>query len=371
MTRSVPPAHDSDTRRSRLDRELERTLLRTRNGIRFVAGSAGPRIGASPKDVVWRRGRAELWRYRGGDVRYAPPILIVFSLVSRSYILDLRRGHSTIEFLVERGFDVFLLDWGVPDERDAENTLETYVDEYVPRAVEAVRRETACDEITLAGYCLGGTLAMLYASSHEEARVRNLVLLATPIDFSQMGAMVAGVLDGRVEVEDVIDETGNIPAATVYGGFFMQAPTVEVARHATLLENLWNDEYVEGWEAMAQWSRDHVPFPGAAARQIIGELVRRNVLMSGRIELGGREVRLRDARGEVLNAYAERDNVVPALAAAPNSELVGDPRRRHELRLGGGHVTFSTGRRAFNETLPALSDWIAGHSDELATTEES
>ena len=123
----VPPT-SRDEQRSRLDRELERTLLRTRNGIRLVAGSSGPKIGASPKDVVWRRGRAELWRYHGGAVRYAQPILIVFSLVSRSYILDLRPGHSTVEFLVDRGFDVFLLDWGVPDERDAENSLETYVD---------------------------------------------------------------------------------------------------------------------------------------------------------------------------------------------------------------------------------------------------
>src|SRR4051812_6086000 len=60
-----------DGQRTRLDRELERTLLRTRNGIRLVAGSSGPKLGATPKDVVWQRGRAELWRYHGGEVRYA------------------------------------------------------------------------------------------------------------------------------------------------------------------------------------------------------------------------------------------------------------------------------------------------------------
>jgi polyhydroxyalkanoate synthase subunit PhaC len=366
----VPATSNRDDQRSRLDRELERALLRTRNGIRFVAGTSEPRIGASPKDVVWQRGRAEVWRYRGGPVGYGQPVLVVHSLVSRSYILDLRPGHSTVGFLVDRGFDVFLLDWGTADERDAENTLETYVDEYLPRAVEAVRRESGCDEITLVGYCLGGTFAALYASAYADAPVRNLVLMASPIDFSEMGAMVAAVLDGRVEVDDMIDETGNIPAGTVYGGFFMQAPTVEVARYATLLEHLWNDEYVDGWQAMAQWSREHVPFPGAVARQIIDEFIRRNVLMSGRIRLGGREVRLADARGDVLNAFADKDNVVPMPAAAPNSELVGDPAHRHELRLNGGHVTFTTGKRAFQHTLPALSDWIAEHSDEVETRKE-
>jgi polyhydroxyalkanoate synthase subunit PhaC len=359
------PQAAREEHRSRLDRELERARLRARNGIRVVSGNASPKLGASPKDVVWQRGRAQLWRYRGGEVRYAQPLLIVFSLVSRSYILDLRQGHSAVEFLVDRGFDVFMLDWGEADERDAENSLETYVDGYLPRAVEAVRRESGCDEITLAGYCLGGTFATLYASAYVDAPVRNLVLLATPIDFAAMGSMVAPVLDGRVQVDDIVDETGNIPAGTLYSGFFMQAPTVEAAHRARLLDNLWNDEFVVGWQAMSQWSRDHVPFPGATARQIVDSFVRENALLSGRLQLGRREVQLGDARGDVLNAFALRDNVVPPQAAAPNSDLVGAPDRRHELRLDGGHVTFSIGRGAFQRTLPALADWMAEHSDEL------
>ena len=67
-----------------------------------------------------------------------------------------------------------MLDWGVPDELDADNDLERYVDWYLPRAVDAVRRETGCDEVTLAGYCLGGVMAALYAAGHDDAPVRNL-----------------------------------------------------------------------------------------------------------------------------------------------------------------------------------------------------
>ena len=124
-------------------------MLRARNGVRYVTSEA--KVGATPKDVVWQRDRAELWRYRNGPIRYDPPVLLVHSLVSRSYILDLRPGSSSVEYLLGQGFDVFMLDWGVPDERDADNTIETYVDEYLPRAVAAVQRETGCDEVTLAG----------------------------------------------------------------------------------------------------------------------------------------------------------------------------------------------------------------------------
>ena len=129
-----------------------------------------------------------------------------------------------------------MLDWGVPDELDADNDLERYVDWYIPRALAAVRRETGQSEVTLAGYCLGGVMAALYAAAHEDAPVRNLILMATPLDFDEMGAMVALLREGRLNPDELIDDTGNVPADALYSGFYMLAPTTEVAQKATLLE---------------------------------------------------------------------------------------------------------------------------------------
>jgi polyhydroxyalkanoate synthase subunit PhaC len=355
---------------ARVNRDVERSLLRARNGLRYVRGTHRPTLGATPKDVVWRSGKAQLWRYRGPGVRYGPPVVIVHSLVSRSYILDLRPGNSTVEYLLNAGLDVFMLDWGVPDELDAENSLETYVDGYLPRALAAVRRETGCDDVTLAGYCLGGVIATLYAAGRADAAVRNLILMATPIDFSEMGAMVAILREGRLDPDDLIDDTGNVPADALYSGFYMLAPTTEIAQKATLLEHLWNDEFVDGFQAMAQWSRDHVPFPGATFRQLVELLVREKVLTTGVVRLGGRDVHLEHARGDVLVATAQRDNVVPAAATEPAMRLVGDPARREALALPGGHVTFGTGKSAIKHTMPRLAGWITAHSDELDHREE-
>jgi polyhydroxyalkanoate synthase len=353
---------------ARVHHDVERSLLRARNGIRYATSKAN--VGATPKDVVWRRDRAELWRYRSTTpIRYRPPVAIVHSLVSRSYILDLRPGSSAVEFLLGRGHDVYMLDWGVADERDAENTLATYVDEYLPRAVAVAMRESDADEVTLAGYCLGGTFASLYAAG-PDAPVRNLILMASPVDYHAMGAMVSAVREGRLHPDELVDESGNVPADALYSGFFMLAPTKQVAQYATLLENLWNDDFVVGYQAMSQWSRDHVPFPGAALREVVEELVRRNALMTGRVRVGTRTVDLGDVRANVLNAFAEKDNVVPREAAEPATTLIGRPGRREELRLSGGHVTFATGRVAFNHTLPALSDWIVAHSAELDPPKE-
>jgi poly[(R)-3-hydroxyalkanoate] polymerase subunit PhaC len=178
-----------------------------------------------------------------------------------------------------------------------------------------------------------------------------------------MGAMVAALREGRLDPEELIDESGNVPADVLYSGFFMIAPTTPIAQYATLLENLWNDEFVEGYQAMAQWSRDHVPFPGAAFRDVVEQLVRENALLSGSMRVGVRDVELANTSANVLIAMAERDNVVPLAAVEPLSELVGRPGRREQLRLRGGHVTFGTGRDAFKHTLPSMARWIAGHSD--------
>ena len=165
--------------------------------------------------------------------------------------------------------------------------------------------------------------------------MRNLILMATPIDFGAMGAMVALLREGRLDPDDLIDDTGNVPADALYSGFYMLAPTTEIAQKATLLEHLWNDEFVEGFQAMAQWSRDHVPFPGAAFRQLVELLVRENALMSGSIRVGYREIALERARGDVLVAMAQRDNVVPAGATEPALSLVGDPARREAAAAAG------------------------------------
>jgi hypothetical protein len=73
-------------------------------------------IGTTPKDPIWTHRTTTLWRYRSSERRHAVPIVLVFALINRPDIFDLRPGNSFVQFLLEEGFDVFLLDWGVPDD---------------------------------------------------------------------------------------------------------------------------------------------------------------------------------------------------------------------------------------------------------------
>lgn len=135
-------------------KDAQRSLFRARNGIRFVTGLSRPTVGQSPRHAVWSRGKATLWRYEAPVPRTGRPLFITFSIMGRPYVLDLQPGNSFIEHLLAAGIDVFLLDFGVPDVVDADNTLETYVDDYLPRAVRAAVEAADADGIDVLGYCL-------------------------------------------------------------------------------------------------------------------------------------------------------------------------------------------------------------------------
>ena len=200
----------------RVRRDVERNALRARNGIKLAAGLDRPRLGQTPRDLVWSSGRCELWRYRSDAVTLAPPLLIVFSLVSRSYILDLRPGNSFVEHLQSAGFDVFLLDWAPADERHADERLEDYVDDYLPEAVDAhLRGRRRRRTVNLLGYCFGGVLTLLYAAHHPDAPLRSLTVMATPVDFRHWGLLAEIAAGGPASTSTpLLDETGNVPPAS-------------------------------------------------------------------------------------------------------------------------------------------------------------
>ncbi len=342
---------------------LERQFLRARNGLAYLAGAKAPAMGQTPRDLIWRRDKARLWRYRSSERRYSPPVLIVHSLVSKSYILDLLPNTSMIRYLLEEGFDMFLLDWVPPDPADAENTLETYVDEYIPEAIGALLEEAGADELTLIGYCFGGVLTLLLAAAHPEVPVRNLMVMATPCDYRENGFMSNMFREGRLNPEDVIDETGLVPGRVLDEGFQSLKPTEYVTQRVNFFENLWNDEFVEGFLAIAIWARDQVPFPGGVFRQTVDRLIRQNALLSGVVPHGRGEVRLADIRCPLLNAFAEQDGITPAASSEPLTRLVGSSDVR-ELRLTSGHIGFVAGRQAAKVARPQIREWLATHSDE-------
>ncbi len=352
---------DPDELVARVRRDVGRNLLRARNGVKYVTGIDRPKVGTTPKDVVWRRDKAELWRYRSDRVTTRTPVLVVMSLISRSYILDLYPGMSFVQALRDQGFDPYLLDWGIPDEREADFGIDTYVDELLPAAIDAVLETSDADEVNLIGYCYGGLLSLLLGAAHPDLPVASLVTMATPVEFEQMGMFGRLIGGGRLEPEDLVDETGNVPPEVIRNAFRVLKPTADLAQYAVLWEKLWDDKQMEGFQVMGQWTRDHIPFPGRAFKETV-EIMRDGALMGDRARVGGRRVSLQDLTWPLLNVVAAKDHIVPCGAALPVIDLVGSA-RAETLELPAGHVGLVMGKAAATTTLPRIFGWLREHSE--------
>jgi polyhydroxyalkanoate synthase len=350
---------------SELRREIERTGFRARNGIKYVTGGEFAPTDPTPSDSVWRVGKAELRRYRREDPpRLGPPVVAFIGFVSRAYILDLRKGNSFVQRLIDAGFETFVLDWGEPDESDSGNTLATYVEDYLPLALDAILRVTNSPEVNVIGYCMGGDLALLALAARPDLPVRNLVTMAMPLDFRHIGPLVDALGHGRIDIDSVIDETGNVPPSLVQTFFKVRKPTADAVQYANLWQNLWNDDYVRGYQAMARWVGEHVPIPGQVAREIVSNWIRENAFCNDLLQVGGRRVHLGDIHVPTLAVIATRDHIVPKPAAIPVARLLSGT-RPEVLMLDAGHASLTTGRTAATVTLPHVIEWLAAHSDEL------
>ena len=213
------------------------------------------------------------------------------------------------------------------------------------------------DDLTLLGYCLGGVLALLYVAGHTDAPVRNLVVVATPIDFATFGPLATVLGAGRLQPEDLLDETGNLPAESVLAGIRLLQPTADLTTAANLWQHLHDDAFVEAHESLMGWARDHIPFPGAAFGQVVERFVRDRALVAGVVPLGDREVRLADIACPVLSVSGDHDHLVPPASSGPLADvLTGCP--FEELRVPAGHVGLLVGRQAHARTIPAMVDWM-------------
>ncbi|MFT4126141.1 MAG: alpha/beta fold hydrolase [Gordonia sp. (in: high G+C Gram-positive bacteria)] len=344
-------------------KEIERNTLRARNGIKMVAGVGSPKLGVTPRDEVWRNGRSTLYRYRNDSVRYRPPLLIVFSLISKAYILDLTRGNSFIEHLLRAGLDVYLLDWGEPDERDARNGLEYYADGAIPAAIDATCRTSGSDEVNILGYCFGGNLTLLHGAHHPDAPIRSHTVVACPVDYSQL-TMGGDLADAGLTVDDLIGEDGNVAPQIIFNSFRSLRPVAEITGYVDLLDRLWSDEYVAAYQAMNGWSTDHIPLPGATARQMLGMLRDQNAFMTDSVILGGDRISLRDITVPFLSILGEKDHIVPPGAAEPVNDLVGST-AKEQLRLRGGHIGLVVGRTAAKTTIPTIIEFLIKQSEAL------
>ena len=322
-------------------------------------------VGTTPSVVVHTEDKLRLLHYlplkEGGPA--SPPVLVVYALINRPYILDLQPDRSVVRALLERGHDVYLIDWGSPSAGDSSLTLADYVDGYIDRCVGAVLERSGVPRLTLFGYCMGGTLSVMYAALHPE-NVRNLVIMAAPVDAdTDDGLLHIWSRREWYDADKIVDTLGNVPADFMNLGYNILDPLLNnVGKLVHLTEIVDNDDAVANYLRMEKWVADGIPMAGETFRQFLKDIYQENRLIKNRMRLGDRTVDLRAIDMPLLLVMGSRDHLVPPAATRPLLEAVASTDKESK-EIEAGHIGISVGGRAHRELWPAVSEWIMNRSD--------
>lgn len=325
------------------------------------------KIAQTPKECIWTLNKARLYRYVPvvpESERHRIPLFLVFAIMNRPHVLDLRPGHSFVEYMVKKGYDVYLLDWGAPGPEDKNMKFDDYVLEYLPRAIRKFKTVAETDEFSMLGWCLGALISTMYAALRPDDGVRNLVLLTAPLDFSEqeVGAFTRWTSHPAFNADRIVETLGNVPGEMIDSGAKLLKPIENyIGSYVALWDRIDNPKAAEGWHAMNTWVRDIIPMAGAAYQQLINELYKENRLMRGTMTLRGERVELKRLKASVLNVIAEGDHITPPCQSEGVLNLIGSPDKTL-FKVRGGHIGIMAGSGAEKNTWPHIETWLAERS---------
>ncbi|MFC7228596.1 class III poly(R)-hydroxyalkanoic acid synthase subunit PhaC [Salinirubellus salinus] len=337
----------------------EATLLPGR-----LADATTVEVGQTPSEVVYTENKLELRRYESlTDHQHAVPVLVVYALINRPYILDLQPDRSIVRRLLEAGHDVYLVDWGDPSRLDRHLGLEDYVGRYLDNCVDVVRERSGQAAINLLGYCMGGTMSAIYTALHPE-KVNALALLAAPLYLEDTG----GVLElwgdeAYFDPRRLREVHGNVPGEFLAAGFQLMDPVANtVTKYVRLAERLENEDFVRNFARMERWLSDPVDLAGEAYAEFVERIYQRNELYRNELTVGGEPVDVERIDVPLLQIVGTYDSLVPPDASTPFNEVVGTDDVT-TIEYPSGHVGLAMSNGAHRDVWPEVAEWFLEQSD--------
>ncbi len=302
--------------------------------------------------VLWEEGETRLLDYGPARHNGGAPILFVPSLVNRAYILDLMEDRSLLRFLAAQGHRPLLLDWGWPGPLERSFSLTDLIAGRLERAIRSVGQK-----VTLAGYCMGGLLALASALRLPD-QIGALALLATPWDFHAPDPEPALKLARMVPLlRPVIEFNQALPVDAMQILFAQLDPGQIPAKYRNFAKLDPESGTARRFVALEDWLADGVPLAAPIALETLEHWYGSNRPMRGLWQIAGLPVDPRRVAVPTLVAVPERDKIVPAEQALPLAKLIPGAKL---LRPRAGHISMVAGSRATEELWHPFSDWLSG-----------
>lgn len=318
------------------------------------------KIDRTPSELINVNDKFHLHHYRpAGKKIHKTPLLVIYSLINRYYILDLMPHASVINNLEKQGFDVYTTFWGTPDFYDKDMTLENYAYDYVGNAVDKIKEISGSDKVSLFGYCWGGIFALTYAASHPE-NVKNLVLHATPVDMSQKNVVIEN-WGTHLDVDKLVDTLGNVPGWFVNLAFVLRNPIEPILKYFVFFSKPRSLEEIQQFFWIETWLYDSKPIIGETFRDIVNKINKKNLLIKNKMEVGGLTIDLSKMMMPILNILGSDDDLVPPESSKPLTSVIGSKDKKL-IEFPTGHVGLCIGQKAHERLWPEVGQWLAQRS---------
>ena len=316
-------------------------------------------VWCTPRETVLDEGTFKLLHYYPTVENTLPtPVLIVYAYINRPYVMDLYPGVSVVEKLLETGLNVYMIDWGYPSRADRYLSIVDYID-FIDVCISKIKKELKVEQVTLHGYCLGGTLSTIYTAL-DAKKVRNLILQAAPIDFDTHNTM--NIWAKSIDPDKIIDAFGCMPGAFLNTSFLTLDPVrLIIGKYESLFEHIEDDYFVRDFLRMERWVFDSPAIPGNVYREYIKEWYQENKIIKGEYVLNGERVDLRTINVPTLILAAEKDHIAPPASLEKFFNLILS-QDKQILSIDRGHIGISTSKKAYKELWPKACEWIKERS---------
>ncbi len=324
-------------------------------------------IATTPKDEIFRQDKVRLYRYRPiADKVVTGPVLVTYGLIGRYTMADLQEDRSLVRNLLERGVDLYVVDWGSPSRADRYLTLDDYITGYLNDCVDAIRGHAGVDRITLLGICEGGTFSTCYAALFPE-KLKSLILTITPIDFhadQEADRPDHGFINvwtrnmAPDDVDRLIEAFGNLPGEIMASVFSMMTPVRSMTKYNLDLMKVVDDETkLLNFLRMEKWLADRPHHPGEAAKQWLKDFYQENKMIKGDLVLAGMPVDLSNISMPVINIFALQDHIIPPACSQALGGVIGT-KDYTEVPLPGGHVGVFVSGKSQGVVGDGIFDWL-------------
>lgn len=328
------------------------------DGINTLSELEEIEVGVSEKEAVYTEDKIVLYHFKSRtEKQNQVPLLVVYALVNRPYMADLQDGRSMIQGLLDAGQDVYLIDWGYPDSSDRYLDLDDYINGYIDRCIDFIRKEHEQDKINLLGICQGGAFSLCYSSLHSD-KVRNLITTVTPVDFHTKNDLLSNMVR-HVDIDLIVDTMGNVPGELLNSTFLSLKPFRLIGQKYVDLVNIMGDpDKAMNFMRMEKWIFDSPDQAGECYRQFIKQFYQENGLVKGTVKVGDQTVDLANIYMPVLNIYATDDHLVPPDASKALEGCVSTDDYT-ALEFPGGHIGIYVSGKAQKMIPPTVGKWLS------------